>query len=54
MKNINKVFEIVELNEMTAEEVLQLFTKYYGTRIITDEFIEFIEDEGYFLPVDDE
>jgi hypothetical protein len=49
MNNVDKVFEIVELNEMTAEEVLQLFTNYYGTRIITDEFIEFIEDEGYIV-----
>lgn len=49
MKNINKVFEIVELNEMSGEEVLQLFTHYFGTQIITKEFLEFIEDEGYIV-----
>ena len=50
MNKVNKLYEIVRENNMTNEEVINLFLNYHGTQLITDEFIEFIEDEGYYIP----
>ncbi len=37
------------LCELSGEEVAQLFTDYYGTQLLSDDFAEFIEDEGYTI-----
>lgn len=50
MNKVDKLYEIVKENDMTNEEVINLFLNYHGTQLITDEFIEFIEDEGYYIP----
>lgn len=44
---LEKFINAVDNNNMSAEEVWQLFLNYHGSQLITDEFIEFIEDEGY-------
>jgi len=47
MDNTTKFWEAMEANNMTAEDVAQLFTNYHGTQLLTDDFIEFVEQEGY-------
>lgn len=34
------------LEELTGEEVAQLFTNYYGNQLLSDDFMEFMEEEG--------
>lgn len=35
------------LKNLTGEDVLQLFTNWYGMSLLDEDFAEFIEDEGY-------
>lgn len=34
------------LCELSGEEVARLFTNYYGNQLLTEDFKEFLEDEG--------
>lgn len=34
------------LTELDGETVARLFTDYYGNQLLTNEFLEFIVDEG--------
>lgn len=52
MDNVNKFWEAMEVNQMTAEEVANLFLNYHGTQLLTDDFIQFVEDEGFIIDVD--
>ena len=47
--NINKFWEAMESNAMSAEDVANLFTNYHGNQLLTDDFIQFVADEGYVL-----
>ena len=47
--NINKFYEAIENNELNGEQVANLFINYNGTQLLTDEFIQFVSDEGYFI-----
>jgi len=47
--NINKFWEAMENNSMTAEDVANLFTNYHGNQLLSDEFMEFVADEGYTI-----
>lgn len=47
--NTNKFYDAIDKNSMTASEVADLFLNYHGTQLITSEFIEFVEDEGYLI-----
>ena len=40
-----EIWEILE--NLSGEEVARLFTNYYGNQLLTEEFMEFIEEEGY-------
>ena len=42
-----KLEEIIKANNLSGEEVLQLFTNYHGLQLLDDGFMEFIADEGY-------
>lgn len=35
------------LVQLSGEDVARLFTNYYGNQLLTEEFKEFMEDEGY-------
>lgn len=36
-----------KLCELDGETVAELFTNYYGNQLLTEDFSEFIEEEGY-------
>lgn len=36
-----------KLCELDGETVARLFTNYYGNQLLTEDFSEFIEEEGY-------
>ena len=40
----DKMIEIIENNNMSAEDVLRLLTDWHGMQIITDEFIEELQE----------
>lgn len=35
-----------KLCELDGEEVARLFTNYYGNQLLSEDFKEFLEDEG--------
>ena len=39
-----KIWEI--LCELSGEEVARLFTNYYGNQLLSEDFKDFLEDEG--------
>jgi len=41
----NEFYE--QLEQLTGEQVLQAFTNWHGTQLLTDEFLEFCIEEGY-------
>lgn len=49
MNNTSKNYETFSdmINDLglTAEQVLKLFTEYHGLQLMTDDFIEFINNE---------
>lgn len=42
------------LCELDGETVARLFTNYHGTQLLDDGFWEFLQDEGYIEPDEDE
>lgn len=42
------------LCELDGETVARLFTSYHGTQLLDDGFREFLQDEGYLEPDEDE
>jgi hypothetical protein len=40
---------MIENNNLSGTDVLQLFTDYHGLDLIREDFMEFVEDEGYDL-----
>jgi len=46
---INRFLRVMEMNNMTGEEVARLFLDWHGAQLLTDEFFENIEDEGYIV-----
>ena len=47
--NVNKFYEMMEENNLTAEDVANLFLNYNGNQLLTNEFMEFVEEEGYLI-----
>lgn len=47
---INQLYEIIKENNITGEEMTDLFLNFHGTTLVNSEFIEFISDEGYYIP----
>ena len=47
--NYDKMFDIIRSNNLSSEEVLQLFTNWHGTQLLTNDFFEFIEEEGCII-----
>lgn len=53
-EKVNIFYEKMETFEMSAEDVANLFLNYHGTQLLTDEFMQFVIDEGYALDGDEE
>jgi len=49
MDNVRKFYNAIEINNMSGEEVANLFLNWHGTQLLTEDFLEFIEDEGYVV-----
>ena len=47
----NEFYE--QLEQLTGEQVLQAFTNWHGTQLLTDEFLEFCIEEGYIDDTED-
>ena len=41
--------ELIEENDISAEDVALIFLNWHGTQLITKEFVKEIEDEGFRL-----
>ena len=50
MNNVDLFYEILDANDMSITETVELFLNYHGTTLLSDDFVEFIEDEGYYVP----
>jgi len=48
----NEFYE--QLEQLTGEQVLQAFTNWHGTQLLTDEFLGFCIEEGYIYSDDTE
>lgn len=44
-KNYETFADMINDLGLAAEQVLKLFTEYHGLQLITDDFIEFINNE---------
>ena len=44
-KNYETLVDMIENLNLTAEEIVQLFTNYHGMQLIEDDFIEFVNNE---------
>lgn len=42
------------LCELSGEEVARLFTNYYGNQLLSEDFKEFLEEEGYMESDEDD
>lgn len=45
-RNYETLLEAIKTNNISAEELLDAFTNWYGLQLIDDDFMEFLEDEG--------
>lgn len=45
--NYEKFVEVINENNLSGEDVLQIMTNYHGLCLMSDDFIENLEDEGY-------
>ena len=50
MDNVTKILDIAEYNDISSVELIDLFLNYHGNQLVTNEFLEFIEEEGYYIP----
>lgn len=47
-ENANNLYEIIQKNNMSGEEVFNLFTEWHGTQLVTKEMCENLRDcEGF-------
>jgi len=46
-EDVNFLYETIDEFDLSGEDVANLFLNWNGTQIITEEFIQFIKDEGY-------
>lgn len=44
-KNYNILLEAIEINNISAEDLLNAFTDWNELQLIDDDFIEFLKDE---------
>lgn len=48
LKNYNALSEMIESNNLSGTEVLDLFTDYFGLQLCSKDFMENLQDvEGY-------
>lgn len=45
-RNYETLLEAIKTDNISAEELLDTFTNWYGLQLIDDDFMEFLEDEG--------
>ena len=48
-KKYDGFLEFVEEHDLTGEEVARLFINWHGTKLIDEDFVNEIENEGYAL-----
>lgn len=47
-ENYDTLADLIDMELITSEQVLDLFTNWHGLQSLTDEFMEFVQDEtGY-------
>ena len=44
-KNYNILLEAIEINNISAKDLLDAFTNWHGLQLVDDDFIEFLKDE---------
>ena len=44
-RNYETLLEAIKTDNISAEELLDTFTNWYGLQLIDDEFMEFLKDE---------
>lgn len=49
MDKFEKLYEIIKDNNMSEEDVANLFVDYFGGQILNEDFFDFIENEGYYV-----
>ena len=53
--NYNLLEELIEDSNISAKEMLDMFTDYYGLQLLKKDFMENLRDcEGYDLPESEE
>lgn len=45
-RNYETLSEAIKENGISAEELLDAFTNWHGMQILSDDFMEFMEEEG--------
>jgi len=45
----NTIWDILTDGSMDTTDVVRAFVNYYGTKLLSEEFLEFLQDEGYCL-----
>lgn len=45
-KNYETLSEAIKTNNISAEELLDAFTNWHGMQILSDDFMESLEEEG--------
>lgn len=48
-RNYERFATAIEDNGISAEDVLSIFTNWHGLQLMTDEFIENLPTEGYYV-----
>ena len=44
-KNYNTLLESINANNISAEDLLDRFTDWYGLQLLSDDFMEFLKEE---------
>lgn len=44
-KNYSILLEAIKTNNISAEDLLDAFTNWYGLQLLDDDFMEFLKDE---------
>lgn len=52
--NFDLIAEAIDEGLISAKDLLSAFVNFHGTRLIEDDFIEFLNDEGFHVSEPDE
>lgn len=51
---INKFHGVIEDNVMNSIDLANLFINYFGAQILTEDFFNYMRQEGYFVMKEEE